>query len=446
MSAGLRRAKALGLAAVLAGAASSAAAAPAPAPGRTLRFPTPSAVEVGPTRLIGEADPGALLSGVAIFIAAGLDRVPAARSGIASLTAECIIRTPVDGVPLREAVTGRGGSVNYTVDGRSVRYFLEGRSAELPALVTLLGKALAAPDFSAATVAAARAGLGGKIDQADADPLAVGIQMFRQAYYAASAGMPALGTAAGLVQLGPPELGAFYAATYKRRAVTASAVGSAVPQLAAALRTLAAALPDGPVAAGSERANALSAQAPRIVAHRDIAAPWVVLGFAAPSPDSPDFGPMLVLESLVADAFNRNSATTLGDIEKGVGAVYLYDAKPAGLVVYVNGTITDPSLALREVLVVSRSLAAKPVTAAALSRLKSSARGQFLADADTLSSRAYLLGAFSAQGLGDDPINAALAGLERTTPADLQRVAKRYLQRYIVALVLPRERAPGPGR
>jgi len=436
------RARALGLAAVLLGVASAAAAAPAP--DQALRFPTPSAVELGPTRLIGEADPGALLSGVAIFVAAGLDRVPASRSGVAALVAECIIRTPVSGVPLRDAVAGRGGSVGYTVDGRSVRYFLEGRSADLPAIVTLLGKALAAPDFSPSNVAAARASLTGRIDQSDADPLAVGIQMFRQAYYAPSVGMPALGTSAALAQLGPPELRAFYAATYERRAVTASAVGSTAPQLAGVLRTLAAGLPDGAVTPGTERANVLSAQAPRIVAHRDISAPWVVLGFAAPSPDSPDFGPMLVLESLVADAFNRNSATALGDIEKAVGAVYLYDAKPAGMVIYVNGTITDPSLALREVLVVSRSLAAKPVTATALSRLKASARGQFLADADTLANRAYLLGTFSAQGLGDDPINAVLAALDRTTPADLQRVAKRYLQRYIVALVLPRERAASP--
>ncbi len=429
----------LGLAALLLGLGSSTPAAGAP--DQALRFPAPSAVDLGTTRLIGEIDRGALLSGVTVFIAAGLDRVPINRSGVAALLAECVLRTSVGGIPLREAVAAQGGSVGYTVEARAVRYSLEGRSAALPSVVTLLGKALAAPDLSPATVAAGRAGLTGKIGQADADPVAVGIQMFRQAYYAAGVGAPALGTAAGLAQLGPAELRAYFAATYERRAVTVSAVGSAVPELGAAVRTLVAGLPDGTVAAASERANTLSAQAPRIVAHRDVAAPWVVLGFAAPSPDSPDFGPMLVVESLISGAFfNRASATTLGDVEKGVGAIYLYDAKPAGLVVYVNGSIADPSLALREILVASRSLAAKPVTAAALLRFKAAARGQFLADAISLSNRAYLLGTFAAQGLGDDPINAALAGLERTTPADVQRVAKRYLQRYVVALVLPRDR------
>jgi predicted Zn-dependent peptidase len=59
----------------------------------------------------------------------------------------------------------------------------------------------------------------------------------------------------------------------------------------------------------------------------------------------------------------------------------------------------------------------------------------------SLSDRAYLLGSFASQGLGTDSINAALTALEATTPADVQRVAKTYLQRYIVALVLPRQTA-----
>jgi predicted Zn-dependent peptidase len=57
----------------------------------------------------------------------------------------------------------------------------------------------------------------------------------------------------------------------------------------------------------------------------------------------------------------------------------------------------------------------------------------------SLSDRSYLLGTFASQGLGTDSINAALAQLENTTAADVQRVAKKYLQRYIVALVLPRQ-------
>jgi predicted Zn-dependent peptidase len=152
---------------------------------------------------------------------------------------------------------------------------------------------------------------------------------------------------------------------------------------------------------------------------------------------------MLVLQALLAGAFDRNSTTTLGFVERSVGAFYLYDASPASLVVYVNGTQADPSVSLREILVVSRSLSLKPLGATALERFKAAAEGQFLTDSVNLSDRSYLLGTFASQGLGADSINAALGALEGTTAADIQRVAKRYLQRYIVALVLPRQQNAG---
>ena len=403
------------------------------------RYPTASASALGPAQFIGEVDTDAPVSGVQIFVAAGLDRQGPNQSGIASLAAECIVRTPVAGVPLRDAVANKGGSLTYTVDGRSVHYYLEGRPDNLPALVALLAHAFAAPDFSPATFAAARASLVARIEESQSNALVVGIEMFRRSYYATGAGQPALGTAATLAQLSSRDVAAFYRATYRRSAVSASAVGRLSPELGRAFGSLAGGLPEGTVAAVSATANPIPVAAPRIVAHRDVGAPWIVVGFAAPAPDSPDFGAMLVMQSLLSDAFERSSTTTLGLVEKSVGALYLYDSSPASMVVYVNGALVDPSLALRELLLVSRSLSQKPIGAAGLAHYKAAAEGQFLTDSVMLADRSYLLGAFAAQGLGPDSINAALAALERTTPADIQRAAKNYLQRYIVALVLPRE-------
>ncbi len=417
--------------------------AAAPAPGAAARYPKAFATDLGVTRLVGEADADAALGGLQIFVSAGLDREPANANGIASLVAESLMRTPVEvgsgsSAPVRDAIAARGGSLTYTVDGRSVHFYLESRAERLAAAVGLFGKALAAPDFSPATLAAGRSALGSRIAESENSALSVGIGMFRRSFYTTGAGNPALGNAATLAGLGGTDAAAFFAANYKRGGVTASAVGALTPDLASALTGLIKGLPDGAVAAVTSKTKAISPQAPRIVAHRDIGAPWVVVGFAAPAPGSRDFGAMLVLEKLLADAFERNSATTLGFIEKSVGAFYLYDAAPASLVVYVNGTQGDPSVALRELLVVSKSLSLKPLAAEPLRRFKTAAEGQFLTDSVTLSDRSYLLGTFAAQGLGTDSINAALDALERTSPADVQRVAKMYLQRYIVALVLPR--------
>ncbi len=418
-------------------------AAAAPSPGPIARYPKAFAVNLGVTQLVGEADADAALGGVQIFVAAGLDREPVNGNGVASLVAEALLRTPVltgngASLPVRDAVAAQGGSLTFTVDGRSIHFYLESRSERLAATVDLFAKALATPDFTPPTIAAARSALTARIADTEGSALSVGIGMFRRSFYTTGAGNPALGNASSLATLSGKDASTFFAAHYKRGGMTASAVGALAPNLNDALRNLAKALPDGAVAPVISQIKAIPAQAPRIVAHRDIGAPWVVIGFAAPAPGSKDFGAMLVLEKLLADAFERNSATTLGFIEKSVGAFYLYDTAPASLVVYVNGTQGDPSVALRALLVISKSLSLKPLAAEPLRHFKVAAEGQFLTDSVTLSDRSYLLGTFAAQGLGTDSINAALDALERTTSTDVQRVAKAYLQRYIVALVLPR--------
>ena len=415
----------------------------APIPGPSARYPKASATDLGVTQLVREVDADAALAGTQIFISAGLDREPVNANGVSALVAESLLRTPVasgngKNVPVRDAIAALGGNLTYTVDGRSVHFYIETRAERLAAAVDLFAKALATPDFSPATIAASRASLTTRISETEASALSVGIGMFRRSFYTTGAGNPALGNPSTLANLGGKDAAAFFAAYYRRGGLATSAVGAPVSALGDALKTLARALPAGPVAPVVSTAKTIPVQAPRIVAHRDIGAPWVVVGYAAPAPGSKDFGAMLVLEKLLAEAFERNSATTLGFIEKSVGAFYLYDTEPASLVVYVNGTQGDPSVSLRELLVVSKSLSLKPLAAEPLRHFKTAAEGQFVTDSVTLSDRSYLLGTFAAQGLGPDSINAALDALERTTSADVQRVAKTYLQRYIVALVLPR--------
>ena len=419
-------------------------AAPAAPSAGPMHFPPAAAANAGPLRFAQESDSDALLGGVQIFVAAGLDREGPSQSGASALVADCILRTGVTGasgaqMPLRDAIGAIGASVSYTVDGRSVHYYFEGRGPALTSAIDLFKAAVAAPDFSPETVAAARASLTARARESEASALTVGIEMFRRSYYLGGTGLPALGSPAAIAGLDGRALAAFYKATYVRSAISASSAGNVSPDVATSIGAVAAVLADAPVAAVAVRARAIPVSAPRIIAHRDIGAPWIVVGFAAPAPSSPDFGGMLVLESLLSGAFERDSATTLGFVEKSVGAYYLYDSSPASLVFYVNGGQIEPSLALRELLLVSKTLSIKPLGPSALARYKTAAIGHFLTDSVSLSDRSYLLGSFASQGLGPDSMNSALAALQKTTAADVQRVSKRYLQRYIVALVLPRQ-------
>jgi zinc protease len=419
-------------------------AQPADASVAASRYPLTSTATIGGLRIVSEPDDDAILSGVQIFVAAGLRRQTTSTNGAAALTAECVLRTPADvagmPVPLRDAVEQSGGSLTYTIDESAVHYYVESKPEHVPTLLAMLSKALAQPDLSADAVRSARVSLIQRIAEAEKNPLRVGVEMFKESFLQAGSAFPDFGTAASLESMTPSALRKFHSETYLRGGLSASAAGRITPDVTAAIAALAQTLPAGTVTPIAAQAKPLPSTPTRIVAQRDVGRPFVVVGFSAPAPGNRDFGAMLLLEALLSNAFERTSATTLSLGQRSVGAFYLYDSVPASLVVYVNGgTGVDPSVALREIVVVAKSLAGKPLGVEALRRFKTAAEGTFVTNATSLSDRSFLIGTFAEQGLGDRSINGALDAIEHATSADVQRAAKTYLQKYIVALVLPRQ-------
>jgi predicted Zn-dependent peptidase len=426
---------ALLLAAVVAGVPLSGAAA--------LRYPPTATAVVGGMRIVSQPDDDALLSGIQVFVAGGLAHETPATNGAAALLAECILRTPAssNGATggLRDVIAQTGGTINYTVEDTTVHYYIEARPERAPEVVALFARALSQPDLSPATVAAARSGLQSRVGEGERNPLRVGVEMFKESFLEAGSAFPDYGTVSSLSALGPAALRAFYDTNYRRAALTASVVGKVTPELTSALGGLAQALPAGPATAVNLKAKPLPVTPTRIIAERDVGKPFVVVGFAAPAPGARDFGAMLMVESMLSDAFKGSGATTISPAERPVGAFYLYQSAPASLVVYVNGgSGVDPDLALRDVLLITKALAAKRMDADTLKTLKDATAGEFVTDATSLSDRSYLIGTFADGQLAQTSINGALQAIEGTTSADLQRAAKDYLQRYIVALVLPR--------
>jgi predicted Zn-dependent peptidase len=288
-------------------------------------------------------------------------------------------------------------------------------------------------------VGAARKALTARIGESESNPLTVGIEMFKQSYYLNGAGRPVAGSAASLEGLNGEKLAAFYTRTYKREGVTFSAVGAVTPALVSSLEALARVLPEGRLEPLSRAVKTLSPNnATRIVAQRDVGAPFLVMGFAAPSPADGDFGAMLLLETLLEQSFDRSVGVTPTLTERTVSAFYLYDSEPASFIVFVNGARVEPTLALREVVLVAGALAEKPIQADSLERFKTAAFGALLADTLTPADRSYVLGVLHQDGLPADALNATLDALKKTTPDDVRRAAKKYLEKYIVAIVLPR--------
>ncbi|MGC1381938.1 MAG: insulinase family protein [Candidatus Baltobacteraceae bacterium] len=407
--------------------------------------PSPSLEDVGGTPVVSQADTGAALVGVTLIVRAGLDRQTMKQNGLAALAAETIVRTPVGTppMPLEDAIAARGGSIHFTVDPSDVRFYVEALAEDAPAVLDLLRRAIAAPDFSPATVRGARVALGQQIAQSQQVALQVGLDMLNAASSSqANAGLPELGTTASLAQLVPSDAANFYRAYYRRGGALVSAAGRLDTLPASALGSLASALPAGATSPVHVHVRALSGATHEIVAHRDISSPWLIAQYPAPSVDSKDFGPMLVLA-----AFVRRTLSDIAQVpgvvsptfaSRSVGAVYAYDRVPANLVLYVNGgLIGNPSRAFATALSVVNVLAATRLQGS-LEEFKAEAAGDFANDATTLETRTWLAAVFARESASPDFINRAVQAISATTPEDVQRVARTYLGNPTIALVLPR--------
>jgi predicted Zn-dependent peptidase len=388
-------------------------------------------------------DPAAALCGITIFVRAGLDREAADGNGLAALVAESIIHTPVNGTPVADAIAARGGSLSYSVSAQYVRFYLEAKPSLLPALATLAAGAFAHPSFDETTLGPARTALASTIAGGERDPRRAGIEMLRTAHYTGSGGFPTLGSAATLAGLGTAQAQAFYASWYARGDAFATVVGGAGPASDTATRTLIAALPAGtPPSAAALETRPFGAQPRRIVTSRDIASPFVVIGFAAPSLGDPDFPAVIVMRTLLGDILDVPSATTLPAVLRNSGTLYTYDMNPSQLSLWFNGGRVDPQAGLTAIDAVLKRAASQPLEAAAVTRFDDRARGEWILDNLSLEDRGWEIGNAVAHGLDADAAAQIGDAISHVTPADLQRVAKKYFQQFDVALVVPRN---GPG-
>lgn len=395
--------------------------------------------------LVQQPDSSADLIGTEVLLQAGLDRQTTAQNGLASLVAECILHTPVgtSAQPLEDAVEAGGGSISYTVEARDVRFYLEGLTGSYGALLDLLRSALTKPDFGAKTMGAAQAALEAKIAQNQRLALNVGIEMLnRQFYRSSSAGMPPDGLPETLASFAPSDAQAFYAAHYRSNDAIVSVVGDvrAVPD--SAYGALVSGLPSSvshPVAGVNPQLPSSSHQ---LIAHRDVPVPWLVAQYPAPDIRSRDFGAMLVLTAFMqrtlADVSGVPAIATQPAAQRGVGAFYNFDTRPANVIIYVDGGLGDPTRTFATALTIVNVLGHAKL-AGDLSEMKSFAAGRFLEDTTTLQDRAWLGGVFAARQVTGDYHERIVRAINATTADDLQRVASRYLSAPTIALVLPRE-------
>ena len=396
-------------------------------------------------KLLEQPDQTSALIGAQFFIAAGLDRQTPAQSGLAALVAQDVLNTAVgrDRLPLHDALQAEGGSISYSVDGHWIRYYLEGIKANFGSrLLPLFEAALSHPAFDDAAIIDARTELARKIAQNEVVPLTVGLEMLNAAFFTQSdAGLPPYGLPATLQSLTPADARQFFATYYRRSGAIVSAAGALDAVQSDDFTKLIDTLPAGSTQPIPIKLPALQGTQRRLVARRDIAVPWLVAQFPAPSLRSRDFGAMLVLttflERTASEVAGNPTIATLSFSDRPAGALYNFDEQPANLVLFVNGGFGDPTRPFGTALSVVQIFAHSKLSGD-IATMKSIAAGTYVDAASTLEDRSWFAGVFAAQGVSPDFVSRGLAAIHSVRATDLQRVARDYLANPNVALVLPR--------
>lgn len=403
----------------------------------------PVVSHAGAVTTLVQQDATAPLLHVDLVVNAGLDRQQLMQNGIAALTAESILRSPVDGVALEDAVANAGGSISFTVDPSDVRFDVEALPEDSSRVLDLVQTGLTKPQFTPVTVRAARDALMTRIAVNEQIALRVALDMLSPTLAtSANAGLPQLGLPASLAQLGPADVQKFFATYYVQGGAYVSAAGRADALPAGALDRLAAALPDGSTTPVDVSLPKLEGASRHLVAERDIASPWLIAQYPAPPVSSKDFGPMLVLSAFMqrtlSDMVQMPGVITPSFASRAIGAVYQYDDARPNLVLYVNGAVGDANRSFLTALSIANILSSTKLEGS-IDDFKTMAEGDFLDGTTTLGSRAWLAVLYERNGGDPDYVKRTLEAISQTNAADLQRVARNYLGNPTIALVIPRE-------
>lgn len=393
--------------------------------------------------LITQQDAAAPLLHLVYVVRAGLDRQSLAQNGLAALTAQTIVATPVNGVALGDAIAAAGGSLTFTVDPHDVRFEIEALPEDAGKVLALVHTGISAPAFDPATVRTARTKLIERIAENQQVALQVGLDMLNSTMAtSANAGLPEFGLPAALAQLGPDDVKSFFATYYRRGGSYVSAAGRIDGLSAGTLAAFGQTLPDGNTTAISVKLPKLSGSSRQLVAQRDISAPWLIAQYPAPLIGSKDFGPMLVLASFMqrtlADMADVPGVVSETYASRAVGAVYQYENAQPDLVLYVNGGIGNPNRSFSTALSIASILATTKLEGS-IDDFKAIASGDFISSTNTLEARAWLAVIYDENGQQPDYLSRTLDAISQTSAADLQRVAREYLSNPTIALVLPRE-------
>jgi zinc protease len=389
-----------------------------------------------------------------VLVKAGTLQDPPGKEGLANLTASLLL----SGTKKRSAT-----QIAQELDFLGARLGAGGGDDFAEVSLTILKKDLAAgldlfqdillhPAFAPQEMRRKVAEIRASLKSDEDEPMVVAARTFNKDLFGAFPyGHPIRGTQAGLAAITPKDLKEFHRRYYRPNNAILCVAGDLT--LDEARKWVAQILGHWPQeaipAAKLPPIPSLNARQV-VVVNKDISQANIILGNLGISRANPDFYALQVMNYILGGG--GFASRLLDNIRVNRGLAYSVSSgfspglEPGPFAVTLETKNSSSAEAVTQVLAEMQRIRKEPVTAAELSDAKSYLIGSFPRKMDSLAKRAWLMGYAEFYGLGLDYPWRYPDLIKNLTPADIQKVAEKYLhpEKYLLVVVGKKSAMPSP--
>ncbi|MCS7235316.1 MAG: pitrilysin family protein [Armatimonadota bacterium] len=402
-------------------------------------------------RALAQEVPANGLVAVSVVVGAGPRVEEPGQAGISVLVREVMLRGTVrrSGNQVADALDSLGASLRALTGPDHTEWTLLVPAENLDPALELMAELLIQPRFAPEEVEAQRRVSLVRLRQQQDQPQSRAVELVASHLYRWHPyGNPLLGTPESLGRIGRDDLVRYHRTFYTAPNVVISVAGEVpAPVAVAKVQRVFRSLPATPLPARvrlldvHERALAERPSSRRDVREaKDTASTWIAVGYLAVGVGHPDWPALRVAAGLLGGGMASRlfqSVRERAGLAYAVGASLPASKGPAALTLTagVHPANVDRALAamLREVDHVRSRGPEEEEVALARSRVV----GLHLLDHEDLRRRAFYPAWYELLGVGHRFDRRVVELASRVTPADVQRVARRYLEHPVVAVVGP---------
>lgn len=374
---------------------------------------------------------------------AGSRRDPAAKAGLAALTASCLTlgTRQLSAAQFNQKADFMGSSVSVSAGPDYAEAGFTSLKKYEDDTLHLLAAALTEPALHDAEITRKRDERVAGIKADEEQPSYVAGVTFRKALFGdAPYGHPSEGTAASVAKLSPADVREFYRTHYKMGGAVIAVVGDVEPgEIKAKLEKELAALGGSTPPQAEPPAPNVPAGIHSTLINRNIVQATLILGAGGIARSNPDFYRIQVMNYILgAGGFASRLMKVVrskAGLAYGISSGFEAGKFPGSFTVVTQTKNRSSNEALRLILQQLREIQQQPVSDAELASAKKYLVGSFPLKIDRQSAIASFMLQIELYGLGLDYADRYPKLIEAVTKADVQRVAQKYLHPDAMLLV-----------